>query len=235
MLMTARTSKLRAVKPVVIPATIQFVGSGQGTGGPGGPGNDYISVGIGTAAADRYLVMVSVYDTGGAGAIALSTIYINNTPGLTTKLAGFNQSEFTIEIWITNSPFTSGTSAQFTPVPASGSWIDMGLSVYSVRGLISNTISGSAQSTTTSGTSMGLPILADGVAIGGCCLIDAAKPGTSDGSAFVWTGLTEDRDKKSNLTHYGSASLASATATTLSISSTKTGGTTFGVLCCALR
>jgi hypothetical protein len=232
MLMTARTSKLRTLTQAIVPATISIGGGASGTGGPF-VANVFNGVGIGAAAADRYIVSVVAFDTG-AGAVALSNVNINNS-NICSKLAAFNQSTFSIEIWITNAPFTTGTIADFVPTPATGDFTDMVLATYSVRGLVSNLISGSAQSSTTSGAAMSLPILADGVAIGGSYLLDAGKPGTNDGSGFTWSGLTEGRDKKALNIHGGAAAIASSTATTLSIACTKGGGTTFGELCCALR
>jgi hypothetical protein len=186
----------------------------------------FASVNLGTPSPTRYIVVVVA--TGNAGGRTFNSVTVAGNA--TTKLKDQVSTTAGVAIFITNAPDTSNSTGTIVFTP-SAVMQNCSIVVYAVTGLISNAADGTPQSTTTSGGTMSQPVSAGGVVIGGCA--------TSAGSAgnFTWSGLTEDVDQLIEAGNgvAGAASIASASAQTLSISSTAITTSNFQACCVALR
>ena len=185
----------------------------------------FASTNLGTPSADRYIVVVASCRTSGR------TITACTVAGAAATLLTRVSASGDLTIYITNAVNSVDSTGTVVLTITGGNAGNAGISVYAVTGLNSNAADGTPQTTTTSGATMSLPVSAGGVGIGGSF--------TSQGTApnFTWSGLTEDVDQlvESGNGVEGSASLASASAQTLSVISTATDTTDFSACCVALR
>lgn len=180
----------------------------------------FTSVGIGTAAADRVLVIAACVEQSGVGA---------NISGLTIDgVAGFEQvhthgavyggagTSSLVQCAIYSRPWTTGTTATivFTGLGINSTFGS--ISVWAGNGISWNAIGrGSAFDTASANISANLDYAQNpGIAVGICVTQDAAQTAT-------WVGLTEDENTNSSSTV--SAAHASTSATTLSVSCDMTG------------
>lgn len=131
------------------------------------------------------------------------------------------------QIWITDSPVTSGTTATVVVTPLA-TWGNCGISTYAITGL--NSITPTATVTTpTNNSAQSLAISAGGVAI--CVGLTSAT------STFTITGMTEDADVtvESTVSSGTAGSTSSATAQTLSVTINAATASSFRAAMVSLR
>lgn len=200
------------VAGVATPATVTFVSSGSGTASA--INFTFTAQNIGTAAANRCVVVVAGWRMSGGGATNLTGVTIGGVSATQTALGANNG---TSAVGIYSLVVTTGTTANIVVsfngvlVAATG-----GIGVYNV---INNTTScpGSAGGTTiTNGGTMNVNIVAGGVGI--------AVGSDNAGSSCTFTGLTKDFTvAPSQVICGGSAAFASA-QTPLAVTITDNGG-----------
>ena len=187
----------------------------------------FVSTALGTPSADRYIVVVAAASKL-AGTVSSVTVAGAATTKLTNKSDGTNTE---VAIFITNAVDASNSTGTISVTLSAGAK-NCGITVYAVTGLLSNAADGTPQTTATSGATMSLPVSAGGVAIGGSITAVIAPN-------YTWSGLTEDVDQTLDTAgdagSEGAASIASATAQTLSVICTAATTTSFGACCVALR
>ena len=166
--------------------------------------------GIGTAAANRYVVVLIA---GGANGRTVSSVTVagQSCTVISTLTNGVRDAAMAI----TASPVTSGTTADVV-VTWSGGENRCHIGTYALTGIGSKTPTDTGTDTGSGNRSTSIDILAGGSAIG--LMVHSA--GTS--GSTTWTGLNEDVDTSGDgVITFSAASLDSSTAQTgLSVSAT---------------
>lgn len=172
----------------------------------------FTAAGIGTAAANRYVIVALSGYRNGSGNVP--TVTVGGTS--ITHVATADTATFESYIYAGN--ITSGTTADIIATYTAG-WYNLNCSVWAAFGIATATAYASASDLTAGGTmTASIDIPAGGVAV--------AIHGNNNAGVQTWTGLTEDFDSTdvTNRQCTG-ASLASATLQTgLSLSVTNTSG-----------
>lgn len=171
---------------------------------------------IGTAATDRY-VIVTTQIRGGVG----FTVTSCTVGGAATSTVVTNEDGGTnVQIWITSSPVTSGTTADIVVTVGGGVTVFCcGIATYAVTGLASNVATATATQDTDN-TATNLTVSAGGVAVA-AAIVSGATP------TFTWTNLTERFDatiEASGASHTGACD-NSTSGGTLSITCDASSGT----------
>jgi hypothetical protein len=172
----------------------------------------FTAAGIGTAAANRYVIVaLSGYRSTNGN---VPTVTVGGTS--ITHVATADTATFEAYIYAGN--ITSGTTADVIAT-YTGAWVNLNCSIWAAYGIASTTAyhtDSDLTATTTMTAAINIP--AGGVAV--------AIHGNNNAGAQTWTGLTEDFDSTDVTTRQCTgASLASATLQTgLSISVTNTSG-----------
>lgn len=183
----------------------------------------YSATDIGSAAALRYVV-VGVCPTGSGPLNATNSVTVGGVS--CTKLAeadagGDNYSA----LWITNTPITSGTTADIV-VTYAGSMNDGAIAVWAVYDILSNAASDTLTDTGTT-LSGAIDVPADGILI-------AAGFGSNGTPTFTWTNITENFEQSTVAGGFSGASiLASGTVTVTATPSATDSADTLAVI--ALR
>ena len=181
----------------------------------------FTSQSLGTAAADRYVV-VGVAGQSGSGAVAVSSMTIGGISA--SQLVSMSETNNSIEFWIAAVP--TGTTGTVT-VNWAAQRARCAIVIWAVTGLVSSVVAGSAQETGFGSTA------GDGtinVAAGGVALGMTYDGGTANRS-WTWSSLTESLDT----TFGGGRSYSAANAdftteqTSLAVSATPSGNTSGGV------
>lgn len=161
------------------PAAVAYVS--KSFGGTANPSKTFSAIGIGTASADRHvIVLVAVTNSSThtlssvtvAGQACTIVVQRNVTNGGTAAIV------------ITDSPVTSGTTADVV-VTLSGTAAEVGVATFAATGLASTAATATASTATNNG-SMSLAVNAGGIAIG--CGASGGYYGAS--GAAAWTNLT---------------------------------------------
>lgn len=168
---------------------------------------------IGTASSDRY-VIVGVVGRANflSGNATISSVTVAGTS--CTRAVQSNTSNGTSEIWITNSPITSGTTGNVVVTTGGGVVVQCcGIGTYAVTGLLSNTATATATQTTNN-TATNLSVTADGVSVLVSFVAQAFGSSTS-----TTTNMTEryDADVEANATQHTGACDNQASTQTLSV------------------
>ena len=144
------------------------------------------NVPIGTAAADRYVIIAVALRTNGfqADASAVTVASVSCTQVGTDVNSGKNH----LPLWRTNYPIASGTTADIAVTYTNAS--NIGVATWAVTGLQSVTPT-DTDSTTTDAASV-----TSTVSAGGIIVAAAYSVGLSAGT-HTWTGVTEDFDSLS--------------------------------------
>ncbi len=208
MLMMARTSKLRRGIVILPDATIFGL---QGIWDTSSLSTySFGATDIGPAASDRYIAMCFMFNNGSSlNSIASVTVAGQSC----SKLVAQNGTNIGCEIWITDAPVTSGTSATIVMTTASGAFLRAVVVTYRINFLQSPLAQFSNHSAVSSypAFSMSLGISAGGVGLG-CVFTRNA----SAGGIITWGGFSEDIDLQLGATAdaYSSARTVSATSGT---------------------
>jgi len=148
------------------------------------PTTTFTAFGIGTAASDRYVVVT--ISTGNTSATAVSSVTVGGQATTIVKSQkGTAASSSMAIILITNSPVTSGTTADIVVTMNVGAQA-LSIGTFAVTGLQSTTAT-ATNGTVTNNTAMSLAVSAKGGAIG----VGAAGGFDGAGGAATWTGLTK--------------------------------------------
>lgn len=205
------------------PAAIAFGNHYESTADVTNSTYTFASAAIGTASSDRY-VAIGIYGRGSTSGTASVTVAGQSCSILVNGNAGGANE---CQIWITDAPVTSGTTASVV-VTTNGSWSNCGISTYALTGLQS-IVPTATVTTTTNNSARSLAIDAGGVAI--CVGYSAAT------STFTTTGMTEDADVtvESTVASGTAGSASSATAQTLSVTINASTASNFRAAMVALR
>jgi len=188
----------------------------------------FSNVAIGTAAADRYVVVAVALRTNGtqADASAVTVAGVSCTQIGTDVNSGSNHLSF----WRTNSPIASGTTANISVAWTNAA--NIGVATWAVTGLQSTTPT-DTDTTTTDAASVTSTVSAGGV------LIAAAYSSylIPTSITFGWTGASEDFDGLSvDASSYASgASLNSAAGGNVSVSADASNASNFMMIAASFR
>lgn len=190
--MAAVTMQALLCGAVAAPAVLSYIGGNSQTAA--GSTITWTSEAIGTAAADRYVIVATVIHSGstfGANPITSCTI-----GGITATLAGVQlvngSTSDVVAIFYANVP--TGTTANIVFNMATGSSRTL-LDKWTVTGLLSATPTATANSVASPPTAS-ITIPANGFAIGFC--------GNASAASGTWANMTE-RSDRANGTTWGSA------------------------------
>lgn len=194
-----------------VPAlSVSWVSSGAITSGAN---PSWASQAIGTASSTRYVVVMVYSNAGSRQTVSSVTI-----GGVSATLLFTNNSDYGASARTTTHFYgllvTSGTTATIQ-VNWSGAPDQTGISVYSVTGSTTPSVSQTAASNGTATPSASLSIPVNGVGIG------AAAGG--NGGTVTWTNLTEDLDLNA-ATFYTFSTASSSSAGTATRSAAPTAG-----------
>lgn len=181
----------------------------------------FTNVPIGTAAADRYVVVVATVAQGSGGLLTINTVSIAGTAGTISVNQRDGTSSASCNAAIAARLVTTGTTATIS-VTTSLSARSCYISVYSVYGLGSATATNTYFSTASPVSFSNVNYDAGGFVVAGMI-----QRGTS--ATCTWSGLTEDYDSVSAETETRSvasfAPIANSTQTaTCTLTSTGTSG-----------
>ena len=217
----------------------QLIGFGAAAGGAGPPTATFVAnyadttnltpytftaANIGTASADRYVIVVMAW---GASA--------NRTPSSVTlggnamtAVAGGATGFYGVGIYISASPVASGTTADVV-VTFDNNPQRCGIVVYQVNNLVSTTAVGTA-TTSSDNTAMNIATTANGFAIAGA----TARNGSVN-ETFTFSGVTEDVDFTVETTGstMATGSVNSTTGSTLAITIDASGSSSNWSFACA--
>ncbi len=174
------------------------------------------NVAIGTAAADRYVVVEVVLRTNGtqADASAVTVAGVSCTQIGTDVNSGSNH----LSLWRTNSPIASGATANVVVTFTNAA--NIGVATWAVTGLQSTTPT-DTDTTTTDAASVTSTVSAGGIIVAAAYSV-GLFPGT-----HTWTGVTEDFDSISvgarGTTSGGSLNSAAGGNISVSADGTQTG------------
>jgi hypothetical protein len=186
------------------------------------------NVAIGTAAADRYVVVEVVLRTNGtqADASAVTVAGVSCTQIGTDVNSGSNH----LSLWRTNSPIASGATANVVVTFTNAA--NIGVATWAVTGLQSTTPT-DVDSTTTDAASVTSTVSAGGVIIAAAYAYYAIPTPIT----FGWTGASEDFDGLSvNASSYASgASLNSAAGGNVSVSADASIASNFMMIAASFR
>jgi hypothetical protein len=142
-----------------------------------------LTVPIGTASSDRYVVVIMFHDNGTLGLGTIGSITVGGI-ACTKVVQTANLNNTAAAIFVTNSPVTTGTTA--TLVNTGGlAESALGFATYAVYGINPTASASSTVSTDDPSTTIDVP--AGGVIIAG-------SVNDTDSNACTWTGVTEDFD-----------------------------------------
>ena len=142
------------------------------------------NVPIGTAAADRYVIIAVALRTNGfqADASAVTVAGVSCTQIGTDVNSGKNH----LSLWRTNYPIASGTTADIAVTYTNAS--NIGVATWAVTGLQSTTPT-DTDTTTTDAASVTSTVSAGGIIVAAAYSVGLVSAGT-----HTWTGVTEDFD-----------------------------------------
>jgi hypothetical protein len=169
---------------------------------------------IGTASSDRYVVIaISGRDT--AATFSVSSVTVGGANCSLAHASAINQTGTgATEIWITDAPFTSGTTADIIVTWSEGI-IRMGIGVFALTGANGTASAGSNSGHSPSGTvvSTTITIAANGVGV--------ACSQVGEDATAVWVGLTERYEEAMESgTHTGSSGAFSTIQSGITVSNT---------------
>jgi hypothetical protein len=170
----------------------------------------FASLAIGTAAADRYVIVVLHERVSSSGDPTAVTVAGQSCTRRVQSTSGNNA--WGTEIWTTDAPVTSGTTANVVVTfPATVNSVSVG--IYSATGLTSiiPTQTKTASGNFSTPTAMSVDVSADGFIIAGGTNSDTTESSTT-------SGVTEKYDALDSVPYYDAVggSVASATAQTIS-------------------
>lgn len=210
------------VPPVVFSSgasnpTLSFTADVTLTGGAGGiaSGRTYTSVAIGTAGANRTIIVVDGFRDAGSCPLASMTIGGVSATRVAQQINSVTNTTI-MSVWVAAVP--TGTTATIVTVYCGSVDSAEGLGVYAAYGLVSSTPTATAGSSSSTAPSLNLNVSAGGMVVAGAWALGQT---TTIGS---WTGLTSDfnllTDPTSTSQYQGGASgsnLAGATPRTVSL------------------
>lgn len=156
------------------------------------------TVGIGTAAAGRYVVVIGWSNDSSAPSVNSCTV----GGATTTRVASFGGAD-AIAMFITDAPVTSGTTASVAVTYSGAGVSNRAFSVYSLTGPVNTTPLGVIQSGVTTSTT--LSVIAGGAIISGVNL-------RNNTSTVTYTGLTSDNQTIVSGAHVLASAKYNATA-----------------------
>lgn len=201
------------------PASVTYAGN-AGTASPSTPSHTFTSVAIGTAAADRY-VIVAVACRGGASQADVSSVTV---AGVSCTQIGSDvnagASNSHLSLWLTNTVIASGATANIVVTMAAPYPQGVAVATWAVAGLQSTTPT-DTDSTTTDAASVSSSAQAGGILVAAAFSVDAMSSAT-----HTWTGVTENFDGRSVTasSSMSGGSLAVAVTGNVSVSCDSTGG-----------
>ncbi|MCC2095970.1 MAG: hypothetical protein KDJ29_03720 [Hyphomicrobiales bacterium] len=138
---------------------------------------------IGAAAADRYVIFCVMARGVFSGGVNSATLNGNSCTKVATHDAAFGH----VQIWITNAPVTSGSTATIVISSSSGDLSACGIDIYSVRGLLSTTPT-DTDDNETDNTTLNLSVAEGGFVI--------ACSSQASGATCTVTGAAEVSDRQ---------------------------------------
>lgn len=195
-------------------ANISYAGNATATAS--GSPQTLSSVAIGTAAANRY-VIVAVALRGTASQADCSAVTVAGT-ACTQIGTDVNAGTSHLSLWRTNSPIASGTTANIAVTYTNAT--NIGVAAWAATALLSTTPT-DTDSTTTDAASVTSTVSAGGIIVAAAYSVDAMSSAT-----HTWTGVTENFDSlavTANSSMSG-GSANSAVGGNVSVSCNTTGG-----------
>lgn len=147
------------------------------------PSTTFSAFAIGTASADRYVVVT--LSTGSTISTAISSITVAGQACTVVSSAKNGAGGTFTAIVITNAPVTSGTTANIA-ITMNNNTQALSIGTFAVTGLTSTTPTATATTTTNNGV-MTVAV----AATGGVISIAGSSGNTGTGGAVSWTGITE--------------------------------------------